>query len=296
MLPDLPQEPLTDATRAQLRKLAEIVEGIRGCTSQDQLNKSGLTARAREVQEGLAEQQYHPAVLAAVVDYNLVLAKALHDLPEVAEEPKKELETELHPDFESGSSHPTTAAGSPTDPAIIQMGEKRRWEDAVSTLTRYFESPENKSSTTIPVGDSPLLLEEWETRSLLARFPADEKSFRADANSVLKDATILMYRIADESEQLQRKAGLQYGRQGHEDSLVWLQERARAQLPKLQELSETMSQRGLAEKSQQVVRTARRLSDLLEGKKLKTTADPLGHQHDVSLLTLPDPHSRKPRP
>jgi hypothetical protein len=129
--------------------------------------------------------------------------------------------------------------------------------------------------------------EEWEARALATGFPKEEKSFRAEFARMLKDSGVLLYRVVEERSQLKRKNNPE-SRKPHEESLAWLYTQTQEQVQTLRQFAEDIGKRGLPEKQQQILLTALRLTDVLKGRRLRTTADPFGEEGDASLLTHPD--------
>ena len=80
MFPNFPQPPLSESARQQLSVMKSALTQIDSFTSFKQLTQSGIIEKGREWKEGFREERYHPAVLAAVVNYNLVLGKAFRGL------------------------------------------------------------------------------------------------------------------------------------------------------------------------------------------------------------------------
>jgi hypothetical protein len=344
MFPDLPQTPLSPRTQGHVDKLLAALEEINSFSSLLQLTSSGLVAKGRELKETFGEERHRPAVLAAVVRYNLGLGRAFRELFDKVADQNRELANQLATaDYrgnvqplhnlaaatEGGESAPlmrelvfdspaitvssprldaapplapaageagpgTLGAVSDSDPKVFtpafqpdrDLVEKRRMRTALENLTGYF-SAQDRPINSIPIQDSSLAFEEWEARALTIDYPAAERSFRAEFVRMLKDTSVLFYRIVEETAQLQRKASSQNLRAPHDESLAWLRIRGQEQIQTLRQFAEGIGKRGLPEKQQQILLTTLRLSDLLQGKRLRTTADPFGDRGDASLLTLP---------
>jgi len=301
------------------------------------LTGSGLFSRGRELKEGFGEERYRPTVLAAVVNYNLVLASAFRGLFDRVAEQNRELAAQLasadyrgnvkplhklatsteegpaansgmDPAFETGGSpfdwmaavapNPEAAplnAVSDADATVFtpafqpdrEVLERRRLRIALENLTSHFSASGEKPLNAVSIQDESLVFEEWEARALATDYSAAEQSFRARFARTLKDSCVLLYRLTEEAAQLQRKGGSSDLSSPHEESLAWLRATSQEQVHTLRQFAEEIAQRGLPEKQQQILLTALRLSDLLQGRRLRTTADPFGDQGDGSLLTQP---------
>jgi hypothetical protein len=343
MFPDLSQSQLSATTKEQIAQLVGALEEINSFTTLGQLTRSGLVSKGRELKEGFGEERYHPAVLAAVVNYNLVLGRAFRELFDEVAARNKELAAKLatadyranvqplrklaaaaepadavvpatlvlpvddkfkvvapheltSSEFAAASSVGSSVEGAPARIKDTMQGavEKRRLLAALATLAGHFEVPENKANGTIEAAGVPVVFEDWEARALVTNYAETEKSFRAEFARALKDAGVLLYRVVEETELLRRKATFEHLRKQHEDSLAWLRNESQEQVRRMRQFAEDVGKRGLPEKQQQILLTGLRLADLLQGKRLRTTADPLGDGDDASLLTVPgDILSRK---
>jgi hypothetical protein len=167
------------------------------------------------------------------------------------------------------------------------MIERRRMRTTLENLTSHFSVSGNKPGNAVSIVDDLLVFEEWEARALAADYSAAEQSFRARFARMLKDSCVLLYRLTEESFQLRRKTISQNLGQPHEESLAWLRATGQEQVQTLRQFGEEITKRGLPEKQQQILLTALRLSDLLQGRRLRTTADPFGDRGDANMLTQP---------
>ncbi|GEM_PF-6145019 len=358
MFPHLPQTALTPATQTQVDKLLATLDEINACTTLLQLTSSALVAKGRELKEGIGAERYRPAVLVAVVKYNLVLARAFRDLFGKVAQQNRDLSAQLVADYRdnvaplqllaasaqasAGSAPATAPALAPTHPSYVPpapatpppppplppaltgrqpsraalafaeagsfttqfqvdsttpvgpkdnvqtLVERRKLRTALETLLGHFSIPENKASNAINTSEMTLVFEEWEARALATEYAVTEKSFRAEFVRMLKDSAVLLYRISDESGQLKKKSQSEYHRKPHEESLGWLYVAAQDQIQTLRQFAGDIAKRGLPEKQQQILITALRLQDILQRRRLRTTADPFGEFDDTSLITKPD--------
>src|ERR1022692_658551 len=80
MFPDLPQTQLSMRAQEQVEMLLANLDDITSCRTLLQLTSSGFVAKGRELKESFGEERHRPAVLAAVVNYNLVVGRAFRSL------------------------------------------------------------------------------------------------------------------------------------------------------------------------------------------------------------------------
>jgi len=80
MFPEFDQAPLSDRTRQQLAVLRAQQAQVESFTEFQQFAKSDVIAKGREIKESFGRERYHPAVLGAVVSYNLALGQTFQSL------------------------------------------------------------------------------------------------------------------------------------------------------------------------------------------------------------------------
>jgi hypothetical protein len=297
LFPNFPQPPLTSQARDLIKKLSAALEEIKAFTSFPQLTASGLLAKGRQLKEQFEEERYHPAVLSAVVSYNLVLGKAFQSLFDESALRSRELAKRLiKADYRSNVEHmskvvapaaETTARveghatllevtpaqhevihGPMVDP-IQALGlddgrEAQKLRFTMRSLVAYFENEERRAEGVVRWSDLRLPLADWETRALSTDYPPQDKSFRADFARRLAKAVAFLYRLAEERDQLARKASSEYLWKPHYDALLWLYARGKEHVENMQVFARDVIQRGLPEKGQQVHKSAARLSETLE--------------------------------
>jgi hypothetical protein len=158
MFPDFPQPPLSDAAKQQLSVLSERLQQINAFTNFAQLQQSGLIAKGRELKESFDEERYHPAVLAAVVNYNLVLGKAFKSLFDEAAGRSRELAAKLSGgDYRSNIeplrklAETTSRIAAPSDEEDLDL------EPAAYTPAKTVEVPLPPPPVAAPVVRGPLL-------------------------------------------------------------------------------------------------------------------------------------------
>ncbi len=176
-------------------------------------------------------------------------------------------------DFTTGSPAP----GAATEQiGMRKMVEQRRLRTAQEKLVNHFADSEDKPSNTVKVGDVALVFEDWEAKALATSYPAEEKSFRAKFAQALKDSGKLLYRLVEVIEQRDRNAASEHLRKPHDESLVWLQAQGQEHVHLMRQFAEEIGKRGLPEKQQQILISALRLADVMQGKRPRTAAAPLG--------------------
>ncbi len=83
-LADSAQAPLTDAAQNLLSEVAAAVADVTDMRTFSQLTESGLIQRGRDIKESFQEEFFHPEVLPALVNYNLVFGRRFEALFERA--------------------------------------------------------------------------------------------------------------------------------------------------------------------------------------------------------------------
>jgi hypothetical protein len=80
LLADLPTPKLSETADTLLSELAALLSDLSGFRNFDELHSSGIIARGRELKEDFKEEFFHPEVLSAVVNYNLMFSKKFDQL------------------------------------------------------------------------------------------------------------------------------------------------------------------------------------------------------------------------
>ena len=287
----LVQEPprLSATAETLLDELVVVLEDLAACRTFKELTHSGLIARGRGIKQRFKEEFAHPAVLAAVVNYNLVsgrrfeqlLSEALAgagDFPldlaakeyrSAAEGFQQLSETAKAASLPSAAGESTKpAAGFPKAPGgLSQLGidvvaQEGRLYSLTNELVSFARSA-GKSVSTFPMPNSSVTLAPWEAQSLAVEHSATEKSFRADFNSAVRRAVGLLAAIQEESALYKLRRHGDHLWKKCIDALVYLLYSGRETLPTLEELAQDAGRRGLQEKADQLWQTAARLRDKL---------------------------------
>ncbi len=300
MFPHLPQPPLSGNARNIIKKLTTALKEINSFSSFPQLTASGLIAQGRKLKDQLQKERFHPAVLSAVVNYNLVLGKAFKKLFDEAALQKGELAARLAVADYRGNVEYMNKVGEPApaqagehqatpspddiirgflpDP-IKELGldedrESQKLCFAMRSLVESFEDANHRAENMVRLSNLQLPLAEWETRALSTAYPAGDSSFRAEFARCLAKAVAFLFRIAEESDQLARQGCSEYQWKQHYDALLWLYTRGKEQVGAMHTFAQDVAKRGLPEKEGQILKTAARLTETLEKAAARLTAVP----------------------
>ena len=208
MFPDFPQPPLSDHARALVEELAAALGQIISFTTFQQLTASGLVEKGRDRKASFHEERYHPAVLASVVKYNVVLGKVFRKLFDEAAGRSRDLAAKLasadyrsnaaplrHLAIMSGAAkqeyRPNPVVRGPMlDPAkelgLDQGREAQKLRFTLRSLVAYFELPANKDQNVARIGNVTHTFAEWEARALQTNYPEGDTSFRAQFAETLR--------------------------------------------------------------------------------------------------------------
>lgn len=121
----------------------------------------------------------------------------------------------------------------------------------------------NLSLTSIANPLAPLMLAEWEATALRTPYLESEQNFRANFARGISRAIAIICRIYEEIPPYLEKRGTEYLWKRHYDSLVYLLYEGRGHKENLLQLAEASQQRGLREKSKQLLATAQKLDTSL---------------------------------
>lgn len=95
LLSAVPRPELKGATDSLLAELTSLLEEITAFNTFEELTRSGVIARGREIKQGFKQDFFHPEVLAAVVSYNLIFSKKFDQLFKSVAEQARDLAGEL---------------------------------------------------------------------------------------------------------------------------------------------------------------------------------------------------------
>lgn len=278
MFPDFPQPPLSNNARDLMDKIAVALVQIRSFTTFAELSVSGLIAKGREYKEQLQDERHHPAVLAAVVNYNLILGEAFRRLFNRAALDSRELANRLaHADYRGNVAHMMKLKESSEPEEVIreslhdpvkdlgldELRESQKLKAALQLLVSHCEKPENRGQKVLSLSNLRLHVTEWEMRALSTAYPAGDLSFRAELARSLGNIVVFHYRIQEERDQYHRKSSTEYLWKPHYDALIWLYARGKEYVQTMNGMVLDVAKRGLLEKQQQLEKSVARLADSL---------------------------------
>ena len=294
--------PLGREAEDQLMDVPALLDEIKYFTSFHQITDSRAVERGRSMKNQFGEDFFHPDVLAAIVNYNLLLGKKFYGLiSEVSEKvhefaqsgqgatpDTKEL---LQGDYRSSanafrdlgeldrkdpgpappappSPPPAETASPPTlDLQLRQLGvnpeqESLHLRNRIQELSMRFRS--NLQTVTVPNSVTQVRLQEWEVGAFRSKYPETEETFRAQFARHICYGIAIISRIYEEIPLYLEKKGTEFHWKKHYDALVFLLYEGRQHREALLKLSETSRQRGLREKANQLQVTAEKLEESVE--------------------------------
>ena len=259
-----------------------------------QITESRIIPRARDLKNQFGEDFFHPEVLAAIINYNLLFGKKFHKLLE-------EVMAKVHEFAHAQSGGTATDTNEllqrdyrATTDTFQQLGELERKEETataqasnlgklkdqqlkelgidsmreaqglqgrVQELSMRLKS--NQGMTSIPNTFAPLPLSEWESAAFRTQLPESEQSFRADFTRSICYAIAIISRIYEEIQLYHEKKGTEFLWKKHYDSLVYLLYEGRKHKESLLRVAILSQQRGLLEKAKQLQLTAEKLDAVL---------------------------------
>ena len=295
--------PLGQETQDQLMDVPSLLDEIKYFTSFHQITDSRAVERGRSMKNQFGEEFFHPDVLAAIVNYNLLLGKKFYGLiQEVSEKvhefaqsgqrgaapSTKEL---LQGDYrasanafrdlgeldrkEPGPASPTPPPPLPAEPAappsldlqLRQLGVDPE-QESLHLRNRIQELSmrfrSNLQTATVPNPVTPVHLQDWEAGAFRSKYPETEETFRAQFAREVCHAIAVISRIYEEIPLYLEKKGTEFHWKKHYDALVFLLYEGRRHKDSLVKLAETSRQRGLREKAKQLQVTAEKLDAAVE--------------------------------
>ena len=285
--------PLNPSAEDLLMEFPSLLDEAGYFGSFSQITESRIIQRARDLKNQFGEDFFHPDVLAAIINYNLLFGKKFHKLLE-------EVMAKVH---EFARAQPERTATDTdellqrdyrgTTDTFQQLGELERKETAtnVAATARAGGSGDlqeqlrhlgidagkevqgvrnriqelsmrlkaNQGMTSIPNTFAPLPLSEWESAAFRTQLPESEQSFRADFTRSICYAIAIISRIYEEIPLYHEKKGTEYLWKKHYDSLVYLLYEGRKHKESLLRVAVLSQQRGLLEKAKQLQLTAEKL-------------------------------------
>ena len=295
--------PLKQSAEDLLMEFPSLLDEAGYFESFSQITESRIIQRARDLKNQFGEDFFHPDVLAAIINYNLLFGKKFHKLLE-------EVMAKVH---EFARAQPERTATNTdellqrdyrgTTDTFQQLGELERKETATNAAatarargsgnleeqqlkhlgidaakeaqgvrTRIQELSmrlkSHQGMTSIPNTFAPLPLYEWESAAFRTQLPESEQSFRADFTRNVCYAIAIISRIYEEIPLYHEKKGTEFLWKKHYDSLVYLLSEGRKHKESLLRVAILSQQRGLLEKAKQLQLTA----DKLEANLAKVAA------------------------
>lgn len=169
---------------------------------------------------------------------------------------------------------PSAAGGAPAEnsPGLLFLRNDPRFEESrvgklASDLVLFARcAPE--PLTVLPLPNSILVVSPLEFQSLTVDYPAMEVSFRADLNSIVRRAVVLLAAIEDELALYKVRRSSEYLWRQHVNSLGYLLHAADQIVPDMDTLFQQAQERGLLSKAEQlgatIQRLRRRMSEIAE--------------------------------
>jgi len=286
--------PLSQYAQDVLMEVPALLDEVKYFENFHQITDSRAIERGRNLKNQFGEEFFHPDVLAAIVNYNLLLGKKFNELvqevsqkihefaqsqPEQSAPNTKQL---LQSDYRSTadafrhlgdldrkeavgasrSASPTQAYGASLEQQLKHLGvdpaqETLHLRNRIQELSMRFRS--NLMTTSIPNPVSPVRLQDWEASAFRTQYPETEQTFRAEFARSVCYAIAIIARIYDEIPLYYEKKGTEFLWKKHYDALVFLLYEGRKHRETLLKLSGVSQQRGLHEKAKQLQATAEKL-------------------------------------
>jgi hypothetical protein len=280
-----------------------LLDEIKYFTSFHQITDSRAVERGRSMKNHFGEDFFHPDVLAAIVNYNLLLGKKFYGLiQEVSEKVHEFAQSEqesnapdtkelLEGDYRSSASafrdlgeldrkEPGPVSPAPSSTPVVESATPRALD---LQLRQLGVNPEQESlhlrnriqelsmrfrsnvqTATVPNSITPVRLQEWESGAFRAKYPEGEETFRAQFAREVCHGIAILSRIYEEIPLYLEKKGTEFHWKKHYDALVYLLYEGRRHKEALLKLAETSQRRGLKEKAKQLQATAEKLEESVE--------------------------------
>ena len=285
-------ESLTRFAEDSLMEMPSLLDEMKYFERFSQITDSRIIERGRDLKNQFGEEFFHPDVLAAIVNYNLLFGKKFHGLfqdtmrkvhefaqarPDESPPDAQEL---LESDYrmttdafrqlgdlgrkEAASADPVKTL--PVEQQLRRLGidpsqEALNLRKRIEELSQRLRT--NPGITSIPNPFTALPLHEWETAAFRTQYAETEQTFRADFTRSIRHAIAITSRIYEEIPLYQEKRNSEYLWKKHYDSLVYLLYEGREHKDSLLRLSTISQQRGLQEKAKQLQKTAEKLDSSL---------------------------------
>ncbi|MGH9784211.1 MAG: hypothetical protein ACRD88_08495, partial [Terriglobia bacterium] len=283
-----------------LMEVPVLLDEIKYFSSFHQITDSRAVERGRDLKNQFGKEFFHPDVMAAVVNYNLLLGKKFYGLiQEISQKVHEFAQAQptrsapdtdalLRSDYRSaaeafrnlgelGRKEPgpvareaKTAAPPPATDSLEQQlkrlgvdpaHETQHLRSRIQDLSIRFRS--NLTTATVPNPVSPFHLQEWEAGAFRSQYPESEQTFRAEFARSVRYAIAVISRIYEEIPLYHEKKSTEYLWKKHYDALVFLLYEGRRHKEALLKLSAVSRQRGLMEKAKQLQVTAENMDGAL---------------------------------
>jgi hypothetical protein len=280
-----------------LMEMPALLDEVKYFSTFSQITDSRIIQRARDLKNQFGEEFFHPDVLTAIVNYNLIFGNKFHGLVQdsirqvqefaksdpntVAPDAKRLLSTDYRltgeafnsignlsrreaagqSSQEDGGEQKTTAEQQLKELGVDADQEALYLKSRIEELLMRLRG--NPNLTSVPNSFAPLMLEEWEINGMRNPYPDSEQSFRADFSRGVTRTIAIIYRIYEEIPQFLEKKGTEFLWKRHYDSLVYLLYEGRNQKDALLQLSNSAGSRGLSEKARQLQQTTAKLESAL---------------------------------
>jgi hypothetical protein len=282
-----------------LMEVPVLLDEIKYFSSFHQITDSRAVERGRDLKNQFGEEFFHPDVLAAIVNYNLLLGKKFYGLIQEVSQKVHEFaqvqparsapdtEALLQNDYRSTADafrslgeldreepKPAPREGKSATPPqtdsleqhLKRLGvdpaqEALHLRNRIQELSMRFRS--NRTTATVPIPASPIRLQEWEVGAFRSQYPESEQTFRTEFARSVCYAVGLIARIHEEIPQYHETRGTEFLWKKHYDALVYLLYEGRRHKDALLKLAAASQQRGLLEKAKQLQSTAENMDGAL---------------------------------
>ncbi|MCH7978512.1 MAG: hypothetical protein IH935_05985 [Acidobacteria bacterium] len=143
------------------------------------------------------------------------------------------------------------------DPAIQAAHLRNRMQELTVRLRA------KQTVTSIPMFGRPLALNDWESSAFRTEYAESEQTFRVEFARSLCHTISIISRIQEELNSYREKKNTEYLWKKHYDALLYLLYEGRRHKDTLARLSSVSQQKGLLEKSKQLLLTAEKLETTL---------------------------------
>lgn len=312
LLGDTDPKPLTRSMEDLLSEFPPMLEEVKDLSKFSQITDSRIIDRGRDLKSRFGEGFFHPIVLAAIVNYNLLLEKkfqrlfleAVQQLPPTSQlkeaimaAPDDVLQTDYRRNsnafWELGKQEkestgrvkefraaPVSANASTMSPETAEERMNRMGIDsgrhAERLRARIRDMGErfqtNHTITSVPMGAGTMLLADWELNALRNNYSESGEDFRAQLARNISYAVGIVSRVQEELPAYYETKGIDHLWKPHCESLLFLLHEGRRRKSALDVLAADSNKRGLFDKAKQIAQTKARLESALE--KIESLNEP----------------------